>query len=260
MARSARGELIFFSMDEENPVVRDHVRERGKAVVLRPTRHGEMITLIEHRRDTSLLLAEQIPATFDGRVRVNIANALAAVAAAFANDVGLEHIRHALRTFTSSFFQTPGRFNLLEIEGRRVVLDYCHNVAGLESMADFVKRMDADRTVAMISMPGDRSDDDIRAFGRLAGATFQEIVIREDANTRGRPPGEIAGMLGAAVAEAGLPAARTTIVLDEIEAAHATVARAERNDLVVLLVDRPTLVWEALTSKGGPAANGRAPS
>jgi cyanophycin synthetase len=258
MARTARGEIIFFSLDEENPVVRDHVRERGKAVVLRPTRHGEMITLIEHRRDTSLLLAEQIPATFEGRVRVNVANALAAAAAAFAADVGLEHIRHALRTFTSSFFQTPGRFNLLEVDGRRVLMDYCHNVAGLEAMADFVKRMDADRTIAMISMPGDRADDDIHAFGRLAGATFQEIVIREDANTRGRPSGEIAGMLGAAVAEAGLPADRTTVVLDEIEAAHATVARAGRNDLVVLLVDRPTLVWESLTSKGGASGNGRA--
>ena len=108
MARVARGEIIFFSMDEENPVIRDHLRERGKAVVLRPTRHGEMITLIEHRRDTSLLLAEEIPATMDGRIRVNIQNAMAAAAAAFAQDVQLEYIRNALRTFTSSFFQTPG--------------------------------------------------------------------------------------------------------------------------------------------------------
>ena len=182
MARVARGEIIFFSMDEENPVVRDHLRERGKAVVLRPTRHGEMITLIEHRRDTSLLLAEEIPATMDGRIRVNIQNAMAAAAAAFAQDVQLEYIRNALRTFTSTFFQSPGRFNLLEIDGRKVLLDYCHNVAGLESMADFVKRMDADRTIAMIALPGDRSDDDITAFGRLAAGTFDEIVIREDYN------------------------------------------------------------------------------
>ncbi len=254
MARSARGELIFFSMDEENPVIRDHVRERGKAVVLRPTRHGEMITLIEHRRDTSLLLAEQIPATFDGRVRVNVANALAAAAAAFAGDVGLEHIRHALRTFTSNFFQTPGRFNLIEVDGRRVLIDYCHNVAGLEAMADFVKRMDADRTVAMISMPGDRSNEDINAFGKLAGSTFHEIVIREDANTRGRKRGEIADLLGAAVAEVGDAKPETTIVLDEVEAAHTAVARAGRNDLVILMVDRPALVWQSLTAKGG---NGR---
>ncbi len=213
-----------------------------------------MITLIEHRRDTSLLRVEEIPATFDGRVRVNIANALAAAGAAFAQDVQLERIRHALRTFSSNFFQTPGRFNLIEVDGRRVLMDYCHNVAGLEAMADFVKRMDADRTVAMISIPGDRADDDVRAFGRLAGETFQEIVIREDANPRGRKRGEIADMLGQAVADAGLPADRTAVVLDEVEAAQAAVARAGRNDLVVLLVDKPFVVFEALTSKG---SNGR---
>lgn len=254
MTRIARGELIFFSLDEENPVVRDHIRERGKAVVLRPTRHGEMITLIEHRRDTSLLLAEEIPATLNGRIRVNVANALAAVGAAFAEDIQLEHIRHALRTFTTSFFQTPGRFNLIDVDGRRVLMDYCHNVAGLEAMADLVKRLDADRTIAMISIPGDRSNEDISAFGRLAGATFDQIVIREDDNTRGRPAGEIADRLGIAVGEGGLASDRVTIVLNEIEAAHTALDKADRNDLVVLLVDRPLAVYESLSQRSN---NGR---
>jgi cyanophycin synthetase len=249
MARTARGEIIFFSIDEENPVIRDHLRERGKAVVLRPTRHGEMITLIEHRRDTSLLLAEEIPATMEGRVRVNIQNAMAAAAAAFALDSQLEYIRNALRTFTSSFFQTPGRFNLLEIDGRKVLLDYCHNVAGLESMADFVKRMDADRTIAMIAIPGDRSDEDITAFGRLAGDTFDEIVIREDANPRGRRRGEVAGMLRDAISTAKPDNGKVNIVLDELEAAREAIARADRNDLVVLFADRPALVFEQLTGR-----------
>jgi cyanophycin synthetase len=249
MARTARGEIIFFSVDEENPVIRDHLRERGKAVVLRSTRHGEMITLIEHRRDTSLLLAEEIPATMDGRVRVNIQNAMAAAAAAFALDVQLEYIRNALRTFTSSFFQTPGRFNLLEIDGRKVLLDYCHNVAGLESMADFVKRMDADRTIAMIAIPGDRSDEDITAFGRLAGDTFDEIVIREDVNPRGRQRGEVAGMLHDAISSAKPENGRVDIILDELEAAREAINRADRNDLVVLFADRPALVFEQLTGR-----------
>ncbi|MDQ4044077.1 MAG: cyanophycin synthetase, partial [Chloroflexota bacterium] len=121
MSRTARGEIIYFSMDEENPVIQEHIREKGKAVVLRQTRYGEMITVVENRRETSLVLASQIPATFEGRVRVNIANALAAAAAALADDVQLDHIRQALRTFSSSFFQTPGRFNLLDLGGQRVV-------------------------------------------------------------------------------------------------------------------------------------------
>ena len=249
MARTARGQIIFFSMDEDNPVIRDHLRERGKAVVLRPTRHGEMITLIEHRRDTSLLLAEEIPATMEARIRVNIQNAMAAAAAAFAQDVQLEYIRNALRTFTSNFYQSPGRFNLLEIDGRRVLLDYCHNVAGLESMADFVKRMDADRTIAMIAVPGDRSDEDIAAFGRLAGGTFDTIVIREDANPRGRRRGEVADLLQQAIAAGGLSDGNVQVVLNEMDAARAAIAQAQRNDLVILLADRPAAVFEELTGR-----------
>ena len=256
MARTARGELIFFSMDEDNPVIRDHIRERGKAVVLRPTRHGDMITLIEHRRDTSLLLAQEIPATMHGRIRVNVANALAAVGAAFAEDIQLEYIRQALRTFTTNFFQTPGRFNLIEVEGKRVLLDYCHNVAGLEAMADFVKRMDTDQTVAMISLPGDRSDEDFAAFGRLAGATFDKLIIREDDNPRGRQRGEIADRLQTAASDGGMPADRMTVVLDELEAAHTALDLAERNDFVVLLVDKPKAVYESLMQRSGTRSQG----
>jgi cyanophycin synthetase len=109
----------------------------------------------------------------------------------------------------------------------------------------------------MIAMPGDRGDDDIRAFGRLAGITFDEIVIREDANPRGRKRGEVANLLAAAVGETGFPAEKVTIVHDEFDAAEATIARGERNDLVILLVDRPALVWEKVTSKNATGRDRR---
>ncbi|HEV2527782.1 MAG TPA: cyanophycin synthetase [Thermomicrobiales bacterium] len=249
MQRTARGEIVFFSLDENNPVIRDHLRERGKAVVLKQTPQGEMLTLMEHRRETSLLYASQIPATFGGRIRVNIANALAAAAAAFAMDIQLEQIRLALRTFDNTFFQTPGRFNMMELDGKRIVMDYCHNVAGLEGMVDFVQRMEQETTWVMIAMPGDRSDDDIHRFGTLAGKSFKNIIIREDNNTRGRDRGEVASLLQAAVLESGFPAERLEVIHDEISAAMRTVEQAGRDDLVVLLVDRPTAVWDALTGK-----------
>jgi cyanophycin synthetase len=254
MARQSRGEIIYFSMQEDNPVVREHVRVRGRAVILRQTRHGEMITIIEHRRETSLLLASQIPATFDGRLRVNIANAMGAAAAALGGDVQLEYIRQALRTFTASFYQTPGRFNLLELQGRRIIMDYCHNVAGLEAMADFVKRMDATRRIAVISMPGDRKDDDIIAFGRLAAETFDELILREDTNTRGRPSGEIASILRNTIVSSGLSPDRVSIVLDEFDAVREAVNRSAKDELVVLMIDKPAAVWEELTTVAGARA------
>jgi cyanophycin synthetase len=249
MARTARGEIIFFSMSEDAPALREHVRQRGRAVVLRPTRHGEMITIIEHRRETSLILASEIPATFGGRLRVNIANAMAAAAAAVGGDVQLEYIRQGLRSFQSSYHQTPGRFNFLDVDGRRVVMDYCHNVAGLESMADFIQRLGAARAVGMISMPGDRQDNDIRAFGALAARIFDSLVIREDVNRRGRADGEIAELLRSVAVENGLPDNDVHIVLEEIAAVNQAIELAERDDLVVLMVDKPAAAWRELEKR-----------
>ena len=251
MASRARGEIVFFSLEEENAVVRDHLRERGRAVVLRQTRHGEMITLVEHKRETSLLLANEIPATLGGRARANVANALAAAAAAFAQDVQVECIRDALRGFTTAFDQTPGRFNELDLAGRRVVMDYCHNVGALEAIADFAKRTAAPRTIAMIAVPRDRRNEDIAAFGRLAARSFDHLVIREDEDPRGRRRGEMADLLRAAAADAGLVDGRVTTVLDEIEAAHVAVDLARPGDLAILMVDRPTVVWNAIVGHDG---------
>jgi cyanophycin synthetase len=132
-------------------------------------------------------------------------------------------------------------------------MDYCHNVAGLEAISDFVSRMEADRTVAVISMPGDRSNEDMEAFGRLAAKTFDRIIIREDDNRRGRPEGEIAGRLRDAAIEGGKAEGDIEVVLDEMEAARRAVDTSDKSDLLVLLVDKPVKIWEMLTNRG--AAN-----
>ncbi len=249
MASTARGEIIYFSMDESNDVVRDHIRRRGRAVVLCRTPHGGMITLLDPIRGTNILLAREIPATFDERVQVNVANALAATAAAIGLDVPLACIRASLRTFSSAFWQTPGRFNLVSIEDRNVVLDYCHNTHALEGIADFVRRTAAPRSIAVIAIAGDRRDEDIREFGELAGRTFDHIVIREHDDLRGRKPGEVARMLQEAAVAGGLPITNTTIVLEEIEAIHRAIDMASPGDLVVAMVYRIPQAWEALAAR-----------
>jgi cyanophycin synthetase len=258
MAERARGEIIYFSMTEENRVIRDHLRERGRAVVLQQTSTGDMITVLEGKEETSLLHACEIPATSEGRIRVNIANALAATAAAIARDVQLECIRDALRVFTTDFGQTPGRFNLLEIEGRQVLMDYGHNVGALEAIGDFVQRSNPTHSVGVITVPGDRRNEDARAFGFLAGQIFDEIVVREDDDPRGRQRGEMATLVRQAVQEAGLPEGRIHTVLDEIEAIHAAIDLASPGDLVVALVDRVTLAWDALEKRAALQAAPRA--
>jgi cyanophycin synthetase len=222
---------------------------------------------------------------------MNVANALAAAAAAWASGAHLHDIRQGLRTFSTSFFQAPGRLNLIELGGGvRAVIDYCHNVDGMRQLADFVERMMTDsvgaaeagkerrrsrkarpgperrvrtgRAIGVIGIPGDRRDEDQQEFGSVAAGAFESIVVREDKNLRGRDAGASAAnvLAGVEAARAG-GGARTTsaqAVLDEMSAVRAALGQASAGDLVVMCVDDAVGVYRetiaASRSAGGATA------
>ena len=251
MAERTRAKICYFSMEPDAEPARGvldrHLKGRGTAVLVRETPRGEAICFVD-RRETSLLLVNEIPATFDGRARVNVANALAATAACLGLEIDADAIRQGLRTFTTSFFQTPGRLNMIDHQGGRVLVDYCHNPAGMVALADFVRRLAPLRSLAMIAIPGDRRDEDIRAFGRVAGTAFDEVIIREDTNTRGRERGEVAGILRESLLEVGLPAERIGVETNEGRAFRQALERTGPEQLTVLLVDHPATTWGQLVA------------
>jgi cyanophycin synthetase len=234
---------------------------------------GELMVIREGRRTMPIGWVHLIPATFEGRARMMVANALAAAAAAHAAGAHLHDIRQGLRTFTTNFYQAPGRLNLFELDGMKVVIDYAHNAAGLATVGDFVERITASAPegparsmswtanlrTAVVASPGDRRDEDMRELGRVAARFFDEIVVREDRNLRGRRPGETAGLVADGVREAmGRREARAgsvEIVPGEMEATRLVLDRSRAGDLVVLCVDDAQRVWKELEerrSRGRP--------
>ncbi|MFL5679951.1 MAG: glutamate ligase domain-containing protein, partial [Chloroflexota bacterium] len=217
--------------------------------------------------------------TFGGKARMNVANALAAAAAAWSAGAHLHDIRQGLRTFTTSFFQAPGRLNLIDVGGVRVVIDYCHNVDGMRQLADFVNRMMAEpqtragrigpsgrgtartgRAIGVIGIPGDRRDDDQREYGAVAATAFDEIIVREDKNLRGRAPGVTASNVADGI-RAGGDGARTAKaekILDEMTAAKTALRRASPGDLVVMCVDDAVGVYRTAMGALGAGRNGTA--
>jgi len=273
MANVCRGAVIYFSMETDKGQpgfdrVDGHCGRGGAAFVVRPTPEGDQIVLRHGPRTMPVVYTHLIPATFGGRARMNVANSLAAAAAAWAAGAHLHDIRHGLRTFTTSFFQAPGRLNYLEVGGVRAIIDYCHNVDGMRNLADFVQQMVAEggngamrrgRAIGVIGMPGDRRDEDMREYGALAAAAFDEIVVREDRNLRGRAPGAAATIVADGVLRAREgAAARTTRVeriLDELAAVKAALRRAGPGDLVVMCVDDALAVHrEVMALAGQPGA------
>lgn len=269
LSSECRGTVILFSMETEKGErgfdrVDGYTGRGGAAFVVRHTPEGDQIVLRHGPRIMPLLYTHLIPATFGGRARMNVANALAAAAAAWAAGAHLHDIRQGLRTFTTSFFQAPGRLNYLEVGGVRVVIDYCHNVDGMRNLADFTRRMNTDgdgtsgrggRAIGVIGMPGDRRDEDMRDYGALAAGAFDEIIVREDRNLRGRAPGVAATLVADGVRRAREEGTGRTVhvdkILDELSAVKNALRRANPGDLVVMCVDDSIAVYrEAMASAG----------
>src|SRR5881296_3346672 len=141
MRKHCSGSVILFSMQEHHDLVERWVRRGGKAVVLQSSPRGEMMVIREGRRTMPIGWVHQLPATFEGRARMMVANALAAAAAAHAAGAHLHDIRAGLRSFNTSIYQAPGRLNLFDLNGVKVLVDYAHNAHGLATVGDFVERM-----------------------------------------------------------------------------------------------------------------------
>ncbi len=289
MTRQCRGRVVYFSMqqhegEEGYDRVDGHCGRGGAAMVLQQTPDGELIVLRQGDRTMHLQYTHLIPATFGGRARMNVANALAAAAAAWAAGAHLHDIRQALRTFSTSFFQAPGRLNEIEVNGYKVILDYCHNVDGMRRLGEFVELLmeptnegsadpavgdsgdgrqpaRAGRAIGVIGMPGDRRDDDHREYGRLAGQAFDALVLREDANLRGRKEGESAVLLAEGIERArraGGRVQRVETLLDEGQAVAAGMRQARPGDVVVVCADDITGVYRQVAAGGANRSGGTA--
>jgi cyanophycin synthetase len=257
MAAACSGSVIYFSMHPDNETLRRQASRGRRSVTVESGRGGDLIVLRQGRKSLPLVLTHLIPATFEGKARMNVANALAATAAAWAAGAHLHDIRQGLRTFATSYFQAPGRMNLFELDGYRVLVDYAHNPAAMQALGSFIDAIADDpgnghhplvtgRRIGVIATAGDRRDRDIRDLGRVAAAYFDRIVIREDDNLRGRQPGVTAGLIRDGIEAAmreGARCQKVEVVLDERDATRRALDLGRKGDLVVLCVDHASLAW-----------------
>ncbi|HEX8641498.1 MAG TPA: cyanophycin synthetase [Allosphingosinicella sp.] len=249
MARRAGGRIVWFSLNggpELAPLLREHIDEGGMAVVREPGAEGGTIVLYDDGRREFIMKAGDIPATLHGMAEFNIANSMAAIAAALAHGVPILTIRSAMTNFRSTFEQNPGRLNVHDAHGFRVIVDYAHNAAGLEAMGQVVRGLSHryKRTIGSVSIAGDRRDEDIIEMGRIAAGIFDELIFREDPYTRGRPRGEVMGLLKEGALQAGRSAEHLHLIAGEKASTAAALAMGQPGDLIVITPTDVYAAWE----------------
>ncbi|MDT9600806.1 cyanophycin synthetase [Sphingosinicella rhizophila] len=251
MAHRAGGRVIWFSLagSDTSPMLRDHIDSGGRAVVREAGEDGGVIILYDEARREQIIKVGDIPATLLGMAEFNVANALAAIAICIAHEVPILTIRSALAQFRSTYEQNPGRLNVHDAHGYRVIVDYAHNAAGLTALGAVVRGLGRyhKRTIGVISIPGDRRDDDIREMGRIAGSIFDLLFFREDPGTRGRERGQIMGLLQEGALQFGHPPELIHMIAGEQEATAAALAAGEQGDLIVITPTEVEKCWRQVT-------------
>jgi cyanophycin synthetase len=208
-ARVARAPVWWFAVGGPNRRVRRHAARGGTAFVI----IDGAIAELAGGRATPIVPLERVPSTLGGIARHNVANALAAAAAARALGATREAVSEGLRTFAPTAEAAPGRLNLYRRGDQVVMVDFAHNEGGLEVALDTVEGLAGDRAArggrawlgVIIGTAGDRPDDTLRGIGRMAATRADAVAIKETLGyLRGRTRGSVIGELRAGVASAGL--------------------------------------------------------
>lgn len=239
--------LCYVTLNHRHPLVREHIRAGGRAVVLEEGMNGHMITLYDAGQHIPLLWTHLIPATLEGRAMFNVQNAMFAAGVTFSMGVGLDDIRHGLRTFDTTYFQAPGRLNVFDEHPFKVILDYGHNPHAVKAMVQLVERLEPKgRRIVVVSAPGDRRDEDIVEIAALCAGHFDHYVCRRDDHPRGRAPDEVPRMQAEALAAAGVDPARVEVIPDEQAAVERALRLARKDDLVLIFGDKINRCWKQI--------------
>jgi cyanophycin synthetase len=249
MAKYAGGSICYFSMaPTSNLILKEHIEENGCAVTHELIGGYMHVVLHKNGIRTPIINVNDIPATIHGKAAFNVENALAATAIANALNIEPQMIKLALSSFYSSYDQNPGRFNIYDGHGFRVIMDYAHNPAALKALFSFTEEMRDHylRVIGHISVPGDRRDEDIEEIARIAASSLDLVVFREDDDKRGRAPGEIMKLLKESALSSGCPENNIICIETEEGATDFCLQQAHPGDLVILTPSGVESCWKQM--------------
>lgn len=225
--------VALFSMNENNPRIKQHSSEGGLSAVY----ENGFVSILKGNWKIRVSNVKDIPLTYEGKAVHNINNCLPAVLSAYLfRDISIEDIRSGLNSFVPSSTQTPGRLNFFQFRHFTMLADFAHNPHGLKLLCEFVSKLEYPSRIGVISGTGDRRDEDIRELGEISANHFDEIIIRCDKNLRGRTADEIIGLLKEGIDKVN-PNIPTVIIANENEALEYIYANPRHGALYTIMCD-----------------------
>ncbi|MFM2047953.1 MAG: hypothetical protein RI955_499 [Bacteroidota bacterium] len=224
--------VAYFSLDENNPRIKKHCAEGGLAAVY----ENGYVTIMKGTWKIRVDKASNFPITFGGKAEFNIANVLPVILASHIRNFKIEDVKQALETFVPSAAQTPGRMNMFHFKNFTVMVDYAHNTHGIIAIGKFVKQVEATRRIGVIAGVGDRRDEDTISLGAEAAKIFDEIIIRQDRNLRGKSEQQIIDLILQGIKSVN-PDLKVTVFKQEKESIDFVIKNAPKGAFITICSD-----------------------
>jgi cyanophycin synthetase len=232
MRKNVECNVALFSLDENNPRIKAMQKRGGISAIY----ENGYITICRGEWKIRVIKAVNVPLTYGGKATFMIQNVLPAVIAAYIRGFSIEDMKMSLETFIPSATQTPGRLNLFKFKNFQILVDYAHNPSGMKALKQFVNNLEASVKVGIIAGIGDRRVEDNNEMGSIAAEMFDEIIIRQDKQLRGKTEEELIKMLKDGVVMQD-PNKKITVIPSEREAILHAVKNAKTGALIVLCSD-----------------------
>lgn len=230
-AQSYPGEIIWFSLEPENPVITGHIAAGGEAFV---REDAELLQLRGQTREMICRVSD-VAITLNGAAEHNVANALAACALSKSLGAAMAEIRAGLTSMTQD--DNPGRCNVYEKNGCTVLVDFAHNPHAMKALFEMARALPAKRRVLCFGQAGDRPDAAIRELARHAWAIGLDKVHVSELATyhRGREEGEVFDLICDELQGQGARPEQIEHFDEEIDALVSALEWARPGDLVIML-------------------------
>lgn len=223
---------IFFSRDINNEFLERNITQGGIAVYLKE----DALWVTNANRKYKILDIKDMPIALGGVLEFNVENAMAACGALVGAGIDYCMISKGFKSFKLNEEYNSGRFNIYNVDGVKVILDYGHNIVGYKSVLSSLSNMKKEKIIGVIGVPGDRRDEDIYEVGRMCGSLMDEIIIKEDIDKRGRKNGEIAALLENGIKESSNN--RYKICLEEVNALKEALRISKTGDLIIVFYEQ----------------------
>lgn len=228
---SYAGEIVWFSLQAENAILKTHVAAGGTGFVL----DGDELLLLNGDSREAICLATDIEITLNGAARHNVANSLAASALTYCLGASVAEIRAGLTTISQD--DNPGRCNVHDIDGRKVLVDFAHNPHAMQALFDMAEALPANRRALCFGQAGDRPEHAIRELARDAWSIgLDKVIVSELADYyRGREAGEVFAIIKDELLQNGADETQIEHYDEESDSLTAAMTWSQTGDLIIML-------------------------